>query len=296
MVQVVAAILERDGRILVGQRTAEQSHPLKWEFPGGKVEAGESPEQALTRELEEELAIRETAGQEIARYQFRYPGKNPIELIFFRVTGFEGEPENLIFHDLRWQPRGALRDLDFLDGDRPFLDDHYTGAMATAIKRIDPGENEFLASLEAKAKQPNPFLRAMANRPEVLKSFIPFYGAITGPGTVERRIKSMVYLTTSFANQCAFCIAANLPGGRKAGLTEAELQALEQERDEGFSPVERAAIRYARELTRSARAEASREEMFQHFTHEQIVEITLTIAMANFTNRFNNGLAIFPEA
>src|SRR3954454_13318305 len=92
--------------------------------------------------------------------------------------------------------------------------------MATTIKRIDPAENEFLASLEAKAKQPNPFFRAMANRPEVLESFVPLYGAVAGPGSVERRIKVMVYLATSFANQCAFCIAANLPGGRKAGLTE----------------------------------------------------------------------------
>ena len=64
----------------------------------------------------------------------------------------------------------------------------------------------------------------MANRPEVLKSFVPFYGALVGPGSVDRRIKVMVYLATSFANRCAFCIAANLPGARKAGLTEEEMQ------------------------------------------------------------------------
>ena len=102
--------------------------------------------------------------------------------------------------------------------------------MATAIKRVDPAENEFLASLESKSKQANPFLRAMANRPEVLKSFVPFYGAIVGPGSVERRIKSIVYLACSFANRCAFCIASNLPGGRKSGLTEAEIAALEGSR------------------------------------------------------------------
>jgi uncharacterized peroxidase-related enzyme len=168
--------------------------------------------------------------------------------------------------------------------------------MATPIKRIDPAENEFLASLEAKAKKPNPFLRAMANRPDVLKSFVPLYGAVVGPGSVERRIKMMVYLVCSFANQCPFCIASNLPGARKAGLTEEEIQALEQERDESFSEPDRAVIRYARELTRTANATAAREEMFRHFTHEQVVEITLVVAMSNFTNRFNNGLAIFPEA
>ena len=166
--------------------------------------------------------------------------------------------------------------------------------MATPIKLADPAGNEFLASLESKSKQPNPFLRALALRPEALKNFIPFYAALVGPGLVDRRTKAMVYLATSYANQCAFCIAANLPGGRKAGLTEAELKALENWTDEGFSPPERAALRYARELTRTAHAQTAREEMFQHYTHEQLVEITLVVAMANFTNRFNNGLEILP--
>jgi uncharacterized peroxidase-related enzyme len=166
--------------------------------------------------------------------------------------------------------------------------------MATPIKKADPAENEFLASLESRSKQPNPFLRAMALRPAALKTFIPFNAALMGPGLVDRRTKAMVYLATSFANQCAFCIAANLPGGRKAGLTEDELHRLENWKDEGFSPAERAAIRYARELTRTAHAQTAREEMFQHYTHEQLVEITLVVAMANFTNRFNNGLEILP--
>jgi uncharacterized peroxidase-related enzyme len=166
--------------------------------------------------------------------------------------------------------------------------------MATPIKLADPAENEFLSSLESRSKQPNPFLRALALRPDALKNFIPFYAALMGPGSVDRRTKAMLYLATSYANQCAFCVAANLPGGRKAGLTEDELYRLENWKDEGFSPAERAAIRYARELTRTARAQTAREEMFQHYTHEQMVEITLVVAMANFTNRFNNGLEILP--
>ncbi|MGA9625820.1 MAG: NUDIX domain-containing protein, partial [Bryobacteraceae bacterium] len=64
MVQVVAGVIERQGRCLICRRKREQSHPLKWEFPGGKVEPGETPEQALTRELEEELGILGAAGQE----------------------------------------------------------------------------------------------------------------------------------------------------------------------------------------------------------------------------------------
>jgi AhpD family alkylhydroperoxidase len=167
--------------------------------------------------------------------------------------------------------------------------------MATTIKKIDPAENEYLASLEGKAKKPNPFLRAMANSPEALKGFIPFYSALVGPGAVDRRTKMLVYLAVSYANECAFCIAANVPGGRKAGITEEELHTLQNWGEDGFTPPELAAIRYARELTRTAAAKVSREEIFEHFSHEQMVEITLLIAMANFTNRFNNGLEIVPE-
>jgi len=121
MIQVVAAILEQDGRILIGQRMPEQSHPLKWEFPGGKVEVGETPGQALVRELEEELGILTQEFSEIMRYQFAYPGKNPIELIFFRVAEHAGEIRNRIFHDLRWEPREKLGEFDFVEGDRDFL-------------------------------------------------------------------------------------------------------------------------------------------------------------------------------
>jgi len=121
MVEVVAAIIERGGAILIGQRKAEQSHPLKWEFPGGKVEAGETPEKALARELDEELGIRHAAGEEITRYQYTYPGRDPILLYFFRVRSFEGEPRNRVFHDMRWESPARLANLDFVEGDRDFI-------------------------------------------------------------------------------------------------------------------------------------------------------------------------------
>lgn len=121
MVQVVAAIFERDGRILICRRTSQQSHPLKWEFPGGKVERGETFHQALVRELQEELAVTDVSGKEIASYRFAYPGKSPILLVFFAVTAFTGEPQNLIFHEIRWEPRENLANFDFLEGDRDFI-------------------------------------------------------------------------------------------------------------------------------------------------------------------------------
>ncbi len=166
--------------------------------------------------------------------------------------------------------------------------------MTPSIKTVDPAENEFLASLEARSKQASLFFRALANRPEVLKTFVPFYGAVMGPGSVERRIKELVYLTCTYANHCAFCTAAHTASGKKAGVTEQEMQSLQAGTDEGFSQPELAAIRYARELTRTAAAATTRGALATHFNDEQIVELTLVAATANWTNRFNNGLGILP--
>ncbi len=121
MLQVVAAIIERQGEVLICRRQPKQPHALKWEFPGGKVEPGESPPQALARELEEELAIRQAAGREIHRYAFAYPGKSPMELIFFQVDSFLDEPVNRVFHEMRWAAPAELETFDFLEGDLRFL-------------------------------------------------------------------------------------------------------------------------------------------------------------------------------
>ena len=135
----------------------------------------------------------------------------------------------------------------------------------------------------------------MAHRPEVLKSFVPLYGAIMGPGTVERRTKELVYLACSFVNQCPYCLSAHQASGKKAGITEDEMTALREARNESFTPSEQAAISYARELTRSANGHTSGADLGAHFNAAQTVEITLIAAMANFTNRFNNGLGVMPE-
>jgi len=121
MTQVVAAIIERQGEILICQRKPNGAHPLKWEFPGGKVEAGEDPEQALARELQEELAIRAVVGAEIARYEYSYPGRTPTLLRFYRVREFDGEPRNLDFHAMRWESLERLSEYDFLEGDADII-------------------------------------------------------------------------------------------------------------------------------------------------------------------------------
>jgi uncharacterized peroxidase-related enzyme len=165
-----------------------------------------------------------------------------------------------------------------------------------AISRVDPAENEVLAGLEAKTRQPSPFYRVMAHRPEVLKTFAPFFGAVVGPGSLERRLKELAYLATSFANRCVYCTVAHTASARRAGLTDEQIQAIEAGADTGFTAPEQALLRYARELTRTAMvAPATRAAVAGFFTEEQVVELTLVIAVANFTNRFNNGLEIMPE-
>ena len=167
--------------------------------------------------------------------------------------------------------------------------------MPAAIKMVEPAQNEYLETLEKKSNRPNHFFRTMAHRADVLKSFVPLYGSIMGPGSVDRRVKELVYLTVSYANECPYCTAAHTATGKKAGITEDEMRALQTEQDHDFSEAERVAIQYARELTRTAEADDTRDGLAQHFSSEQMVEITLVAAMANFTNRFNNGLGLRPE-
>jgi mutator protein MutT len=126
---VVAALIERDGLLLICQRHSSDSHSLKWEFPGGKVERGETHAAALARELVEELSIQAVVGAEVARHAHQYHGRMPFLLVFLRVDRFEGEPRNNIFADVRWVKREALPGYDFLEGDREFVQALASGAL-----------------------------------------------------------------------------------------------------------------------------------------------------------------------
>lgn len=103
--------------VLICQRSADKPMGLKWEFPGGKVEPGESPEQALARELDEELGIRATVGPEITAIRHNYRNGGAIHIQFFTIESFAGELRNIVFHDMQWSTFDRLTEYDFLDAD-----------------------------------------------------------------------------------------------------------------------------------------------------------------------------------
>jgi len=130
--QVVAALIFKHDQILVCQRTRHQTMPLKWEFPGGKIEEGEQPRDALRRELNEELGIDATIGEEVARIRHEYKNGSAVELRFYAVREYKGELENRIFKDMRWAIRSELPSLDFLEADLQLVREVAEGRIANA--------------------------------------------------------------------------------------------------------------------------------------------------------------------
>jgi len=102
---------------------------LKWEFPGGKIESGESAERALARELDEELGIAAVIGKRVARVRHKYRNGGTIDLQFFAVREFQGEMENRIFNDVRWARLVELPGYDFLAADLGLIRDLSEGKL-----------------------------------------------------------------------------------------------------------------------------------------------------------------------
>jgi 8-oxo-dGTP diphosphatase len=126
---VVVALILRGREVLICQRRADQPMALKWEFPGGKMEPGESAEEALARELDEELGIEAKIGNRVIRLRHTYRSGSSVDLQFFAVHEFDGEITNRIFNDLRWCDLADLPSYDFLAADRDLVRDLAAGKL-----------------------------------------------------------------------------------------------------------------------------------------------------------------------
>jgi mutator protein MutT len=120
-ITVVAGLLQCAGTVLVCQRRRDAAFALRWEFPGGKVEPGETCQEGLRRELREELGIEAAIGPEIHRTRHEYSGHYCVELIFYAVPTFVGTPWNYAFEQIRWALPAHLVMADFLEGDAELI-------------------------------------------------------------------------------------------------------------------------------------------------------------------------------
>jgi 8-oxo-dGTP diphosphatase len=129
MKEVAVGIIMKDGCVLACQRKRNARYPLKWEFPGGKLEPGETAEQALRRELREELAVNVGIEREFFRQEWTYSEgtENPqrdgsFRVFYFLVNEISGEPANHAFEQIKWLHPHELQGMDILEGNREVVE------------------------------------------------------------------------------------------------------------------------------------------------------------------------------
>jgi 8-oxo-dGTP diphosphatase len=121
MTEVAVGVLRRNGGFLVCQRKQGGRYALKWEFPGGKFEIGETAEQCLRRELFEELAIEIHSIEHIETRAAYYEDGGMFNVSYCFVSGFDGELQNKVFEQIRWVTTDELKKIDLLEGNKPFV-------------------------------------------------------------------------------------------------------------------------------------------------------------------------------
>jgi 8-oxo-dGTP diphosphatase len=118
MIKVAVGIVRMGSQVLVCQRKKTSKYPLKWEFPGGKFENGESVVECLRRELQEELSIDAIVGEELYRQEWLYPDSGSFEVCYHFVDSFSGTVRNNVFEQIRWVNVAELAGVDMLEGNQ----------------------------------------------------------------------------------------------------------------------------------------------------------------------------------
>jgi 8-oxo-dGTP diphosphatase len=121
MIRAAVAILQEDRRVLVCQRKKNSRYELKWEFPGGKVESGESVQDCIKRELREELSIDAGTIGLMKSQVNRYDDGGVFEVTYCFVLRFTGKPVNKAFEEIRWVTLTELQSMDILEGNKSFV-------------------------------------------------------------------------------------------------------------------------------------------------------------------------------
>ena len=135
-IEVVAGLILAEQKLLICQRHRNAAFPLKWEFPGGKVEAGESAESALVRELKEELDIAISELNFIHRCNHTYVNGPDVSLSFYRVIDYQGVIKNLVFEQIIWSNLADLTQFDFLEGDISLVHQLANGELSAQLAAI----------------------------------------------------------------------------------------------------------------------------------------------------------------
>lgn len=121
MNKVAVGILKMNGKILICQRKKGGRYALKWEFPGGKLEPGETFLRCLERELQEELSITIRSVERVEFQTARYDDGGHFNVAYCYISDFEGEPRNNVFEEIRWVEPRELATLDILEGNKEII-------------------------------------------------------------------------------------------------------------------------------------------------------------------------------
>lgn len=123
-VKVAAGVLFAGGRVLLCRRAASARYALQWEFPGGKVEIGETPSEAIAREIREELGVEASIGALLWHEETSYPDGGIFAVSFYLITEWAGDIVNQVFDTVEWtQPDGLAERYEILQGNLKFCNE-----------------------------------------------------------------------------------------------------------------------------------------------------------------------------